>query len=94
MSSVILYFQTVLVIEKLSGFLCGVDAGDGWGLRAHISLAEVFWLMFQLDRQTDRQSNIINMRIEIELVLMNQIEKVTVCLSFLFLAYTTSHAHI
>lgn len=54
----------------------------------------VFLLMFQLDRQTDRQSNIINMRIEIELVLMNQIEKVTVCLSFLFLAYTTSHAHI
>ena len=50
--------------------------------------------MFQLDRQTDRQSNIINMRIEFELVLMNQIEKVTVCLSFLFLAYTTSHAHI
>ena len=37
---------------------------------------------------------ITNMRIEFELVLMNQIEKVTVCLSFLFLAYTTSHAHI
>ena len=50
--------------------------------------------MFQLDRQTDRQSNIINMRIEFELVLMNQIEKVIDCLSFLFLAYTTSHARI